>query len=553
MILRELIAKFGLDFDASSFARADTAVNQLKGAATRLVQVLAAGLIARELRDMVTGAIEAGASIDDMSKKTGVAASAIQELRYAAKLSGLEFAQLDKGLVIVSKLAGDAAAGNTEAAKSFAQYGVSIRDASGHLKTGDVLMAEISDRMKASTSDVERLTIATTFFGAKNSAMTILLREGSAELAKMRQEAVDLGYVMSQEMIDKAAILDDNFDRLRMAGAGFRNTLAGELFPALQRVTDSMIAWLKVNRVWLAQKVKEKIDQFVRGLRVAWSVIRAVRDVLNAMISIVGGVQNALILLGVAFGVRLVAQIGAAILATGAFNASQLLARTIMLGNALLVGAAFIALAAVIVLLGEEIAANFTSTEGFFERMRGKWGELRAKLWEGMSLDDNPLVLLLKGIGLVISHVFSQLDFFFDMIFRGWNVVFDLFENGGVYIEAFAMQVRKAVGEVIDNIKSMISLIPDRLRNSIHLDVLDRASLKVSNGQGSEYMRPSPAVAAAAMSKQNATSTIAVNVDASGQSFDEEKLSSLIEAKMTDAMDVANAQTLQSLTPEFAE
>ena len=45
MVIRELLTKFGLDFQQTDFDKADAAVNGLKQAATSLVALFAAGVL----------------------------------------------------------------------------------------------------------------------------------------------------------------------------------------------------------------------------------------------------------------------------------------------------------------------------------------------------------------------------------------------------------------------------------------------------------------------------------------------------------------------------
>lgn len=539
MILREMFAKFGLDFDAASFARANGAVERLKGAAVKLAAIVGAGWVAREIKQAVTETIDLADATQKSATKLGIASSAYQELRFAADLANISASDFERGLTLFTKKVGDAATGNQEAADSFAQIGVSIRGADGKIRTADDLIGSVADKMKGASSATERLRIAMDLFGAKGGARFVeLMKDGAAGIALAREEARALGGVFSEDFQTQADAFNDNMTRVKFAIQGAKIELVNALLPALVEVTSGIVAWVKANR----GLIKERIDRFIHvvasGARLLWGVLRAVHAAFVALVSVFGGTRNALIALGVAFGVQLVAQIGAAVAATGAFTAAQMVARLVALGNALLIGAAFIALGAIIVLVGQEIAANFTDAEGLFERMRGKWILLSDMMRADIGGDDNPLLSFVRLLLSEVARLIGWIDAIDDALFKVASTVADFFTNFGVNVDAFYARI----GRLARDNPMIAGLLGKDLINST-----------VATLQGRGSVTATPAVAAAVSQRTASASTaINVNVDASGQVLDEAAMNDIITRGVDASLARANAQALQSLTPSLA-
>jgi hypothetical protein len=77
MIVRELVAKFGIDFDDKGAKRASSVMDGLKGAAVKLVTAISAGAIAKGLYDMVEMAAQAEDTLSLLKATFGASADAV--------------------------------------------------------------------------------------------------------------------------------------------------------------------------------------------------------------------------------------------------------------------------------------------------------------------------------------------------------------------------------------------------------------------------------------------------------------------------------------------
>ena len=83
---------------------------------------------------LIDRSISAADAIGKTADKIGVGVEALQELRFAAKASGVEQQTLDMALQRFTRRAAEAAQGTGEAKDALAQMGIALRDQSGNLR-----------------------------------------------------------------------------------------------------------------------------------------------------------------------------------------------------------------------------------------------------------------------------------------------------------------------------------------------------------------------------------------------------------------------------------
>lgn len=194
-----------------------------------------------------------GAAIDDMANRTGIGSDALQELSYAAGQSATDLDSLEKGLLKMQRTMVEAGEGSQTARDALAKLGLSAADLSG--LTGDMQFERIAGQIASITDPAQRTAAAISIFGKSGAQLLPLMNEGSAGIARMREEAQRLGLVMSQDAIKNAAVLDDGIHRLTMTLGAFKNAIGAAIVgPAIQFtdwLTTSVGAvnqWVMANR-----------------------------------------------------------------------------------------------------------------------------------------------------------------------------------------------------------------------------------------------------------------------------------------------------------------
>lgn len=148
--------------------------------------------------------------VDKASQRMGIAAESYQELAYAAGLSGVNMSTLEK------------------AAKSLVGTDLTFDDA--------------LDQIMALGSESERTQAAVEMFGEKVAYdMQPLLKAGADGLAGMKQEANDLGLVMSQDTVTAGAAMNDMFSKVDQSLAQLKNGLMADIMPYVMEILQFLI------------------------------------------------------------------------------------------------------------------------------------------------------------------------------------------------------------------------------------------------------------------------------------------------------------------------
>ncbi len=189
---------------------ASVGFDKLAGAAAAFITVSAIQQLGVAVRD----AANKMGDLIDASEAIGITTDALQELQYAAQLSGVSADVLQSSLQKLTKNLGDAAMGGTAAKQSFDALGLS--GAALAAVPVDQALAMIADKLAAVENPAQRATLATDIFGKSGLAMVNMLADGAAGLEAMAAEAQKMGVVINRDVIYGAAEAADKLDVLSM-------------------------------------------------------------------------------------------------------------------------------------------------------------------------------------------------------------------------------------------------------------------------------------------------------------------------------------------------
>jgi hypothetical protein len=201
------------------------------------IATAAAGGVAA-LTGLATKVADTAGAIDDSAQKTGLTAENYQKYAYAAKLSGIETEKLDSILVKSQKSFADAQTGSKGLQEAYQKLGIDINSISN---SSDAFDATIN-ALASMTDETQRNALANDIFGKSYADMAPLLNAGAAGIAQLKQEAVDMGAVMSNDAVAAGANFGDTIDKIKMAAGGLFNSLAVDLIPIAQQFADIIIA-----------------------------------------------------------------------------------------------------------------------------------------------------------------------------------------------------------------------------------------------------------------------------------------------------------------------
>jgi len=194
------------------------------------------------------GMVETGDQFEKFSRATGMSTEMLSGLSHAAKISGASFEAIQRGMKTFSTAAFEASAGVESYKRYFDALGISVTDNSGKLKNLDALFLEVADGMAGMTDSTERAALAARLFGRSGLTLMPMLREGSAGIQKLQEEARRLGITWSQEDAVAAAQFQDAMTRLKASIGGLSKSIMIQLVPKLIAMADKMKEWVIVVR-----------------------------------------------------------------------------------------------------------------------------------------------------------------------------------------------------------------------------------------------------------------------------------------------------------------
>ena len=218
------------------------------------------------------------------STRIGVSIESYQELEHAMELSGGSIGEASAAIRRLSGNMLDASQGVSTAVDAFAGLGIETTTAAGGLRSVDDVLADIADEFAAMEDGSLKTARAMELFGRSGATLIPLLNQGSEGIAEMRQEAHDLGIVISTETAHAAEALNDDLTRLRGIATGFANDLASALIPRLRDVAGDVEDFarnVRAGNIDISRLAAEGLEMMIAGLRfVATATVRTAQGLL---------------------------------------------------------------------------------------------------------------------------------------------------------------------------------------------------------------------------------------------------------------------------------
>lgn len=256
--------------------QAEKAMDKVKGAvgiAQGALAALGVAVSVGALVSLVKGSIDAADHLRDMSQKTGIAVETLNGLAFAAGQAGGDLESMVAAAGKLNKSIVETAGGNKDTGEAFAKLGISVKDASGKLKSADVIMAEVADKFKGYEDGPEKAAIALRLFGKAGADMIPVLNDGGDSMRENIAYAKKYSGV-TQELADASDNFNDTMGKLEVQQKNLGNSIAAAVLPILQLVGNEMVdAGEKSEKFGLAAEVARTVltALVVVGSEVAFS------------------------------------------------------------------------------------------------------------------------------------------------------------------------------------------------------------------------------------------------------------------------------------------
>lgn len=227
---------------------------------------LAVGAVSAAIGGLVFSTAAAAGELGDLSNKTGISRTQLQEMAYTAELLGVSQETITGSLARLTRsMAGaqaqwqdyqtaqaEAAANGEEfdgqlgdSAAAFERLGVSVTDSTGQLRDRQAVFDDLLAALANIPNEAERDALAMSIFGKSAMELNPLIKAGAEEMNRLAKEAHEVGAVMSEEDVAALETFDDTLVSLKLGLQGTLGTLSTAFLPGFQAVFDQAGGYLR--------------------------------------------------------------------------------------------------------------------------------------------------------------------------------------------------------------------------------------------------------------------------------------------------------------------
>jgi|GEM_PF-5371245 len=232
---------------------------------------LGGGGLAASLYGLSKNTAQMAMELGDTAKQLGIGVVPLQLWQHAAERSGVGVEKFNSALAQLNKKSAEAAAGSKSAAAAFKELGISVLDSSGHLKSSDQLMEEVTASMGKIGSQGARQRLAAQLFGGDGKEMAAMLSGGMQPINELFDEKRSFGNLIGQDVVDSGGGFMTSLDQLKGHLNGIKTLLAVHLMPVVHDIIKAVRDWIIENK----ELIKSGIAEWCGRLR------KLISDLMN--------------------------------------------------------------------------------------------------------------------------------------------------------------------------------------------------------------------------------------------------------------------------------
>lgn len=270
--ITQLLGYIGLDVDRSGFDEADESVASIHKGMLGIIAVAGAmsAAVGAAAFSLVNEFTESAVEVDTFAKRLGVTTQQLQQMSYAASTYGIEQDALVDGMKELSLRTSEfAKTGEGGSADAFKRLGLGQKELAGLTNDTNALFDTLLVKLRTVTDAAERQSLADQLFGGAGEQFIPLLTASGESIAQLKQEAIDLGLVMSEDSVKAAKEYSLEMKRIGGVVTGVKNSIATALLPTFLDMT-------KAFREFLSNHSKEIIGAITVAFQALGYAIKGV-------------------------------------------------------------------------------------------------------------------------------------------------------------------------------------------------------------------------------------------------------------------------------------
>lgn len=288
----ELFAKLGLDTSeyesglegaeksASSFgSKLKSGIGTAAGVAAGAIAATTAATVAgtKAFVDGVSEVAQYGDNIDKMSQKMNMSATAFQEWDFVMQHCGTSIESMQASIKTLSNAA---ETGND----AFEKLGMSQEEIAS--MSGEELFNATISALQNVSDETERTYLAGQLLGRGATELGALLNMTADETEEMKNQAHELGGVLSDEAVKDAAQFQDSLQNMQTSFTGLKNSMLTEFLPSFSTVMDGLSAVFSGDTESGLEQIEQGVNDLVDNIsEVAPRFIEIGGTILTALAS----------------------------------------------------------------------------------------------------------------------------------------------------------------------------------------------------------------------------------------------------------------------------
>ncbi|WP_143318927.1 hypothetical protein [Clostridium sp. HBUAS56010] len=195
--------------------------------------ILTIGTMATVLGTLTLKTAESAKEITNVSQKMGMTTDQYQEWDYIMKMVGSDAESMTGDIAALAEKAVEATDKTSDTAKMFRLLGVNVRDSHGAMKSQNEIFKDVITGLQKMEDVTTRNAIASELLSTTGENIIPVLNMTKQELNGLKQEAHDVGYVMSKDTLDGFSDLNRVMGKFKDSAEGLSNSFGTALLPML--------------------------------------------------------------------------------------------------------------------------------------------------------------------------------------------------------------------------------------------------------------------------------------------------------------------------------
>lgn len=242
MALRDVLVSFGVEVTGKEkLDDVDKSLTGLIDKANLLAKAFVGIAIAKGITSFITDVVDMGAKISDTANRLGIGTDELQQFQYAASMVGVSGDMAARSLQFLERNIGQMEMGAKATAKTFAGFGVNLRDANGNILPMNELLPAVADGFEKLKDQPTQAAYAVKLFGRAGAAMLPVLRAGKEGLREYYRQFELLGGGLQKDFLEQAKEADRGMKRLGLSIDMMKSRIVVALIPAFEWAMGVMV------------------------------------------------------------------------------------------------------------------------------------------------------------------------------------------------------------------------------------------------------------------------------------------------------------------------